>query len=106
MKHSLKFIVIIAVITLAALGSTRGGSASSFNENQDKDGLPETKGVEIVRDKCISCHEADLIVSQKLSKQGWTKEVDKMIRWGADVKDTEKEPLVEYLATHFCPCKK
>jgi cytochrome c2 len=63
--------------------------------------LPEGKGVEIARDRCLSCHEADLIISQRLSRQGWTREVDKMVRWGASVTEAEKEALIDYLAANF-----
>jgi cytochrome c5 len=65
--------------------------------------LPEGKGAELARDKCLNCHEADLIVSQRLSRQGWTREVEKMIRWGAVVSDAEKEVLIDYFAAHFKP---
>src|SRR5262245_53798744 len=65
--------------------------------------LPEGKGAELARDKCLNCHEADLIVSQRLSRQGWTREVEKMIRWGAVVSDAEKEGLIDYFAAHFKP---
>jgi len=67
--------------------------------------LPEGKGVELARDKCVTCHEADLIVSQRLSKQGWTREVEKMMRWGAKATDAEKEILIEYFSAHFGPGK-
>jgi cytochrome c5 len=67
--------------------------------------LPEGKGVELARDKCLLCHEADLIVSQRLSRQGWVREVEKMIRWGATVNDSEKEILVDYFAANFPPRK-
>jgi hypothetical protein len=65
--------------------------------------LPEGKGVELARDKCVTCHEADVIVAQRLSRQGWTREVDKMTRWGAAVSDEEKAPLVDYLFSNFGP---
>jgi hypothetical protein len=65
--------------------------------------LPEGKGAELARDRCVNCHEADLIVSQRLSRQGWTREVEKMIRWGAVVSDAEKEPLIDYLFGNFGP---
>jgi hypothetical protein len=67
--------------------------------------LPQGKGVEIARDKCLSCHESDLIISQRLSRQGWTREVDKMVRWGANVPEAEKEALIDYLAAKFGPRK-
>jgi mono/diheme cytochrome c family protein len=65
--------------------------------------LPEGAGAGVVRAKCLGCHEADMIVGQKLTRTGWSREIDKMVRWGAAVSDTEREPLVEYLATHFAP---
>src|SRR5262247_706091 len=75
-------------------------SAGARAARQD---LPEGKGVEIARDKCVTCHEADLIVSQRLSRQGWTREVEKMIRWGAVASESEKELLIDYFAAHFKP---
>jgi cytochrome c5 len=75
-------------------------SAGARAARQD---LPEGRGVEIARDKCLNCHEADLIVSQRLSRQGWTREVEKMIRWGAVVSDAEKEILIDYFASRFKP---
>src|SRR6266498_1273541 len=75
----------------------------SANTRAARQDLPEGKGAELARDKCVSCHEADLIVSQRLSRQGWTREVEKMIRWGAAVSDVEKEQLVDYLFGNFGP---
>ena len=70
---------------------------------QQKSDLPEGKGVEPVRAKCLTCHEADLITQQRLSRPGWMREVDKMIRWGAAVSDAEKESMIDYLAANFGP---
>jgi mono/diheme cytochrome c family protein len=63
--------------------------------------LPASAGVEIAQARCLSCHGADLIVSQRLSEAGWGREVDKMVRWGAQVGEAERGPLVTYLARHF-----
>ena len=65
--------------------------------------LPAGQGVEVVRNKCVVCHEADLIVQQRLSKPGWTREVEKMIRWGTDLTEAEKATVVDYLALKFPP---
>ena len=75
----------------------------SANTGAARQDLPDGKGAELARDKCLNCHEADLIVSQRLSRQGWTREVEKMIRWGAAVSDAEKEVLIDYFAAHFKP---
>jgi cytochrome c oxidase cbb3-type subunit 3 len=52
---------------------------------------------------CQVCHGADIVEQQKLTKTGWTRSVEKMMRWGAAVPDGEKEPLVDYLASRFPP---
>src|SRR5688572_3712468 len=48
-----------------------------------------------------SCHGASLIAQQRLDRNGWTREVDKMIRWGANVQPTDKEALISYLTQAF-----
>ncbi len=67
--------------------------------------LPPGKGVELANAKCVTCHEADLIIAQRLTRQGWTREVEKMVRWGASVNDAEKAILVDYFSEHFAPHK-
>ncbi|HEU4390306.1 MAG TPA: hypothetical protein VFV34_21060 [Blastocatellia bacterium] len=59
------------------------------------------RGRSILESSCLSCHEMDLIEQQRLSRAGWTREVDKMIRWGADVKETDKGPLIDYLSGKY-----
>jgi hypothetical protein len=50
---------------------------------------------------CIECHEARIILQQRLSKGAWVKEVDKMIKWGAVVDANDHDPLVDYLSANF-----
>ncbi len=45
---------------------------------------------------CVQCHSMRLTHSQRLSKAGWIKEVDKMIGWGAPVKD--RQAIIDYLS--------
>ena len=54
---------------------------------------------------CLECHEARIILQQRLSKTAWTKEVDKMVKWGAVVDASDHDALVDYLATTFAPDK-
>jgi hypothetical protein len=54
---------------------------------------------------CLECHDAGIIVQQRLSKAAWTKEVDKMIKWGALVKAAERDSFIDYLSTNFPPDK-
>jgi cytochrome c2 len=87
-KKSVAFILLL--LALAGLTSP----AHPQNSKQ-------AKATEILNNKCLVCHEIDLIKQQRLSRAGWTREVDKMIRWGASISDAEKEPLLDYLTDNF-----
>jgi len=52
---------------------------------------------------CLECHEARIILQQRLSKAAWTKEVDKMIKWGAVVDAGDHDALIDYLSPNFSP---
>lgn len=52
---------------------------------------------------CVACHSTRIINSQRLSAAAWTKEVDKMMGWGAVVPD--KQLLIDYLATEYSNTK-
>ncbi len=52
---------------------------------------------------CTECHEARIVLQQRLSKAAWTKEVDKMIKWGAVVDAADHDALIDYLSTSFSP---
>jgi hypothetical protein len=52
---------------------------------------------------CTECHEARIILQQRLSKAAWSKEVDKMVKWGAIVDAGDHDALIDYLSTNFSP---
>ena len=52
---------------------------------------------------CLECHEARIILQQRLSKATWAKEVDKMIKWGAVVDTADRDALIDYLSSNFSP---
>src|SRR5580700_1160529 len=54
---------------------------------------------------CLECHEARIILQQRLSKAAWAKEVDKMTKWGAVVDRADRDALIDYLSTNFSPDK-
>jgi cytochrome c553 len=65
--------------------------------------LPDGPGRVSVAARCSACHGSDLITQQRLSRAGWGREIDKMVRWGAVVETPEREALLDYLAAHFAP---
>lgn len=58
-------------------------------------------GASLVEARCLVCHDLRLIEQQRLDTDGWRREVDKMVGWGAAVSPQEKEPLVAYLARRY-----
>jgi len=48
---------------------------------------------------CMPCHSLRLIHSQRLSRAGWGRELDKMGGWGT--KYNERDALLEYLVATY-----
>lgn len=55
------------------------------------------------RSSCLGCHNEDLIRGQKLTRAQWEREVEKMMRWGAQVPAEQKANLIDYLAARYKP---
>jgi cytochrome c5 len=75
--------------------------AGSFGAALFAQELPAGPGREVVVTRCLSCHESDLITQQRLTRAGWARSVDKMVRWGATLDAAERDPLLDYLAARF-----
>ena len=73
-------------------------TASSQNEQ-----LPAGPMQEKATAACLSCHEARIIVQQRLSKAAWTREMDKMAKWGAEVDPQDRDALIDYFSANFGP---
>jgi hypothetical protein len=85
---------VVALAALLAVPMLRPQSVSSS-------GLPEGPLQAKTVTACTECHEARIILQQRLSKAAWAKEVDKMIKWGALVEPQDHDPLIDYLSTNF-----
>lgn len=90
------FILIVASLTF--FGSNR--QEPSFAPD-----LPSGPMQEKARNACTVCHDSGIITQQRLGKEAWTKEVDKMIRWGTQLDAGDREALIDYLSTSFPPDK-
>lgn len=55
------------------------------------------------RNSCLGCHNEDLMRGQKLTRVQWEREVEKMVRWGAQVPGDQKAGIVDYLTARFKP---
>ncbi len=60
--------------------------------------VPDVDEVEaLIIERCSKCHSADRVFQADYDKQGWSDEIDDMIRKGAEVTEEEKALMIEWL---------
>ena len=89
----------LLIVALLAIAATKTSPLPQLGTKFHS--LPAGKGKTEVESACYRCHSADLLVQQRLTEKQWTATVDKMIRWGAVVKDDEKAMMIAYLVKNF-----
>ena len=94
MHRARRLRLIVATLSVVVLAASHPLSAQT---------LPPGPGAAVLNARCVACHESDIIAGQKLSLGGWTRSVDKMVRWGATMSPQDREALLPYLAEHFGP---
>ena len=62
---------------------------------------PEGAAPVALKQNCLVCHEEDVMKQQRLTKTQWDREIDKMVRWGAKVKPTDRESILNYLSGRY-----
>lgn len=85
-------------IALLLVGVSMLGRAQSSN-------LPPGPVQAKVKTACTECHDSRIIVQQRLGTNVWSKEVDKMVKWGAVVDPTDRDAFINYLSINFPPDK-
>lgn len=99
MSHNTSVIVVV-LITLSGPAVIPAQNSAKLNEE-----LPAGAMQQKATTACLECHEARIIVQQRLSKAVWTKEVDKMVKWGALVDANDRDALIDYLSGNFGPAQ-
>ena len=89
----------LAIVSLVF--ATLAGAQSSHVNPELPPGPTEAKA----RVACTICHDAHIIVQQRLTRAAWGKEIDKMIKWGAIVDPSGRDRLVDYFSANFGPDK-
>ncbi|MGA2377552.1 MAG: hypothetical protein ABSF72_18720 [Candidatus Sulfotelmatobacter sp.] len=99
-----RLIAALAALALAAVSPFSAQAQKSAGATVNAD-LPAGPMQAKATTACLECHEARIILQQRLSKAAWTKEVDKMTKWGAVVDPADRDALIDYLSTNFSPDK-
>src|SRR3974390_687992 len=91
-----RFALVTMILALTAAPQFRAQTAPTPD-------LPARPLPAKVTTECTVCHETRIILQQRLSKAAWTKEVDKMVKWGAAVDPQDRDALIDYFSTNFGP---
>jgi hypothetical protein len=91
------------ILTLIVFGAAVALAGESSPNSNSTDHLPAGPTKEKAEAACLTCHEARIIMQQRLGKPAWTKEVDKMIKWGAEVDPKDRDALIDYFGATFGP---
>lgn len=80
-------------------------TAWAQNEKLKEEGwsqlLPPGEGRQSVLESCTGCHNLRVVVHARLSRAGWSKDLNDMIQRGAPLFPEEIEPLTAYLSKVF-----
>src|SRR5579864_5666932 len=95
MSHN-NSVIVGVLIALSSPALISAQNSAKLNEE-----LPAGAMQQKATTACLECHEARIIVQQRLSKAVWTKEVDKMVKWGAVVDADDRDALIDYLSGNF-----
>jgi len=87
------------ILSLAIFGAVLAVAGESSPNESLPAGPMQDKAVAA----CSTCHEARIIVQQRLPKAAWAKEVDKMMKWGAEVDPKDRDALIDYFSANFGP---
>lgn len=108
MRRTLLLAAALAALVLGGAAAAQRGKGVGADETLPELGtqfaaLPPGPGRTIAEDHCLRCHSADILSQQRLTEKQWTAVVGKMVNWGADVPEADKDALVAYLARNFGP---
>jgi hypothetical protein len=90
---------LLAVSLASPFGARPQGSAPAKPNEELPAGAMQRKATTA----CLECHEARIILQQRLSQAAWAREVDKMVKWGAIVDSNDRDALIDYLSGNFSP---
>jgi hypothetical protein len=94
-----RWFAMLLVLSLASIIVVAQSAAPAKTTEDLPSGAMEGKASA----SCLECHEARIILQQRLSKAAWAKEVDKMVKWGAAVDSSDRDALIDYLSANFGP---
>ncbi len=106
LKRYLPAIIILTILSFSILLASCQSNTpvptqaiNSPSNSQNNSSSPD--GATLLEARCASCHSVEKVTSQKNTQAQWDKIVSRMIQKGAQLNDSEKTSLVNYLAQNY-----
>ena len=96
---SLTLLLCVSIFLLA--GSPVSSQQSDTRQQTVAKGPEAGDGASLVESKCSVCHGTDKVKKAKKDRNGWENTVNRMISKGAQLTETEKKVLIDYLAKKY-----
>ena len=95
MKSGSFVYVCLSILLLTSILLAACGTASSGGNTGPLDGKT------LMQERCSVCHSVDRVTSAHKTADQWTATVERMISHGAQLKTTEQQALIAYLAQTY-----
>ena len=92
-----------AAVALTILLNTARAVTAGSPANAQSDDLPDGDGKKILQASCTTCHDLTEVTKFKgfYTREDWRDIVKTMVAYGAKVKDSDVDVLVDYLARNL-----
>lgn len=102
MNITLIFLFLLSVLLFGCQSAnstpTQGLSATTSSSPTNS---ATNDGATLLQTRCTVCHSLDRVNNEKNTRAGWEQIVNKMVQKGAQLNDSEKATLLDYLAQNF-----
>jgi len=58
-------------------------------------------GKSVLEDQCVECHNLSRVKSASMTRDEWSRTIDRMIAFGAELTSEERDLLLDYLETTY-----
>ncbi len=89
------------IVNTQATNIDKINNDNTNEDNMKVDSQDIIDGEELVEERCTQCHNLDKVYNAVYDKEGWIETVEKMIGYGANINDEEKEKVINYLYYNY-----
>ena len=98
-KYYILLVALILASFILAQCAPSAPSSSSGNPAPAAGSGQSLEGQKLAEERCSTCHGFERVKQLKKSPEEWTAIVNRMVGHGAQLSDSEKQAVINYLST-------